>query len=326
MTIRNVLTACTLLLATANTAMAAGGPPDGSTPEQQRIVAGDPPLQQGRLALVDLPRPTKAPVSLFNGRDLKGWDSWLGYTDAISTFTGPTGEPIGLNKDMTGVFRVVQEDGRPAIHVSGKILGALLSKRSYSNYHLRLQFKWGANSWYPFPRNNGLLYHSHGKYGAALGSWMPAMEFEIMPRSIGMLLAVSDYNAPQPYDSVDWRVNADVEVAQDKSIPYPYRRYMPGGRLQPLAFPAFNVDANVDAEKPMGEWNILDLYTFGDRSIHVVNGVPVLEARNLMTKNEAGKPVPLTSGRIQLQSEGSEAYFRDITIEPIDHLPKIERR
>jgi len=36
-----------------------------------------------------------------------------------------------------------------------------------------------------------------------------------------------------------------------------------------------------------------------------------------------GRARPLTSGRIQLQSEGAETYLRNITIEPIDHLPTV---
>jgi hypothetical protein len=99
---------------------------------------------------------------------------------------------------------------------------------------------------------------------------------------------------------------------------------MPGGRLTPVQVPAFNVEAASDAEKPLGEWNTLDLYAVGDESIHVVNGVPVMAAHHLRTTEGPGKPVkPLTEGRIQLQSEGAETYFRNISIEPIDHLPKI---
>jgi hypothetical protein len=36
--------------------------------------------------------------------------------------------------------------------------------------------------------------------------------------------------------------------------------------------------------------------------------------------------VPLTHGRIQLQSEGAETFFRKIVLEPIARLPKITVR
>ena len=98
---------------------------------------------------------------------------------------------------------------------------------------------------------------------------------------------------------------------------------MYGGRLSPIQVPAFNVDAGSDAEKPQGEWNTLDIYAVGDRSIHVVNGVPVMAASGFTTTNAKGAKIPLTGGRIQLQSEGAETYFRDITVQPINRLPKI---
>ncbi len=125
---------------------AQAGPPDGSTPEQQAVIANDPPFRPQALQLTELPRPVSAPVQLFNGRNLAGWHVWLGYADPRDTYGKPEVGPIGLNNDKTGVFRVVTEDGRPAIYSSGKNWGGLMSRKSYRNYHLRLQFKWRANA------------------------------------------------------------------------------------------------------------------------------------------------------------------------------------
>lgn len=316
--------AFTLALATVPGAAAAQqSAPDGSSPEEQAVIANDPPYNPQTLVLADLPKSRGAPVRLFNGRNLDGWDSWLGYADARETYGQPKGPPIGLNHDTGGVFRVDSVDGRPAIHVSGKVWGGLITRRSYRDYHLHLQFRWGEHAWFPMPRNNGVLYHSHGNYGAFFGTWMSAIEFEIVPHSVGMLLAVGDSKGTHSFRTVDWRVGAKVEVGQDRTMPYPFRRYMAGGRLSPLQMPAFNVEAASDAEKPLGQWNTLDIYTLGDRSIHVVNGVPVMAASGLTTTEGTGKPHPLVQGRIQLQSEGAETWFRDITITPIARLPRI---
>ncbi|KAH2823331.1 hypothetical protein KXV85_001721 [Aspergillus fumigatus] len=142
-----------------------------------------------------------------------------------------------------------------------------------------------------------------------------------------MLLTVGDSKGTHSFTTVDWRVGAKVEVAHDPAIIYPGRRFMPGGKLASVQFPAYNVDAGTDAEKPLGQWNTLDLYVYGDKSIHVVNGVPVMAAAELTTKDEkTGKVIPLTAGRIQLQSEGAETYFRNITLQPIDRLPTITRK
>jgi hypothetical protein len=319
------LLALALAAALPGMSHAAGQIPDGSTPEQKALIAGDPPFHPSKLVLEDVPAGAAKPQVLFNGRNLDGWDSWLGYKDFRHTYAPSSDQPIGLNHDTTHVFSVVTEDGAPVLMASGKIWGGLITKQSYGNYHLHLQFKWGKNNWVPErPRNNGVLYHSHGQYGAFFGTWMQAIEFEIVPHSVGMLLAVGDSHGTHSFATVDWNVNAQVEVGQDKSIPYPYRRFMPGGKLVPVQVPAFNVEAASDAEKPFGQWNTLDLYVHGDESVHVVNGVPVMMAHHLSTTDGPGKPVkPLTEGRIQLQSEGAETYFRNITIEPIDHLPKI---
>jgi hypothetical protein len=207
--------------------------------------------------------------------------------------------------------------------VSGRQFGALLTKKAFSNYHLRLQYKWGEWVMPESRRNSGLLYHSHGPYGAFFGTYMGSVEFQIVPGSIGMLLPVGTSRPGRSIDGIDWRVGAKVRVGQDRSLYYPWRRYMPGGLLTPVKFPAYGVEPASDAEKPAGEWNTLDLYVLGDRSIHVVNGVPVLAAQDLSTTDSRGRRIPLTKGRIQLESEGAEIFFRDLTIVPITRLPTI---
>lgn len=64
-------------------------------------------------------------------------------------------------------------------------------------------------------------------------------------------------------------------------------------------------------------------FTVGDVVAHVLEA-PGLGVPQLPLPLFHAKPVePLTAGRIQLQSEGAETYFRNLTIEPIDHLPQI---
>jgi hypothetical protein len=75
-----------------------------------------------------------------------------------------------------------------------------------------------------------------------------------------------------------------------------------------------------DAEKPVGEWNTIDLYCFGQTSVHVVNGKLVMLNTNC-SKNEKGQIIPLTKGRIQIQSEGGEFFIRKIEIENIEGIP-----
>ena len=76
-----------------------------------------------------------------------------------------------------------------------------------------------------------------------------------------------------------------------------------------------------DAEKPTGEWNTIDLYCFGGTSVHVMNGVVNMILRN-SRQLEGSSEVPLTKGKIQFESEGSEMYIRNIQITSIDKIPE----
>jgi hypothetical protein len=290
------------------------------TPDQRAAIAGDPAAKPQRLALVDVPAATGAAIALFNGRDLADWEPWLGYADPALTYKRPAIAPLGTTVDASQTFSVATEDGAPALRVEGKTWGSLVHKGDYRDYHLSLEFKWGDQVWAPRltePQNNGLLFHSHGAPGVVWGTWMRAVEFEIMRGSTGMVVPVGD----------DIRIV--TTVAQDMGIIYPHRRFRVGGRtidLRNHANPDWNVEAANDAERPVGSWNRLDLYTVGDRAIFVVNGVPTMEVRDLGELDAAGKRVPLTHGRIQLQSEGAETFFRKIVLEPIARLPKIAVR
>jgi len=76
-----------------------------------------------------------------------------------------------------------------------------------------------------------------------------------------------------------------------------------------------------DYEKPKGEWNVIDLYCFGRTAVHAVNGKVVLINYN-SGKIVKGKVVPLTRGKIQIQSEGGELFVKSLEIEKIKEIPK----
>jgi hypothetical protein len=270
------------------------------------LAAPDAPL-----TLTDVPKSAGPATVLFNGKDLKDWDAWLGYADPALTYKRPAIAPIGVSAQSADIFKVVVEDGRPALYVNGKTWGSLVHRGDFHDYHLRLQYKWGKGRWAPRETqapNNGLLYHSHGAPGAVWGTWSQAVEFEIMTGSIGMVVPVGE------------AISATTTAVDDPALIPPKLRFAPGGRVQTVqgGTANWNVEAYRDAEKPAGEWNTLDLYVLGDRAVHVVNGVPVLEVRDLKADG-----APLTHGAIQLQSEGAETFFRDIVIEPITSLPKV---
>ena len=275
------------------------------------FVVATPALARPPLRLAEIPKAAGPAVSLFNGQDLNAWSAWLGYRDPAVTYTRPAIAPIGATPEGAEIFQVVQADGRPAIHVSGKTWGSLVHAGDFHDYHLRLQYKWGGGRWPPRADqapNNGLLYHSHGAPGVVWGTWSQAVEFEIMTGSIGMVVPVGE------------AIAVTTTAVDDPTLIAPKLRFSPAGPVKTVAGGTadWNVEAYSDAEKPAGQWNTLDLYVLGDRAIHVVNGVPVMEVRDLRADGQ-----PLTHGAIQLQSEGAETLFRDIVLEPITSLPKI---
>ena len=62
-----------------------------------------------------------------------------------------------------------------------------------------------------------------------------------------------------------------------------------------------------DNEKPTGEWNRVEVIANKGKCTHIVNGVIVNEGEN----------VSLRSGRILIQSEGAEIYYRKIDVKEL---------
>jgi len=60
----------------------------------------------------------------------------------------------------------------------------------------------------------------------------------------------------------------------------------------------------VDAEKPKGEWNVAEIIVQNGELIHLMNGIVV---------NKGSYPSS-TEGRILLQSEGAEIFYRNIRL------------
>jgi hypothetical protein len=249
--------------------------------------------------------------SLMNGKDLTAWDTYLGAV--FDTLTDKqVGAPLGINTDPRKTFSIVQEDGKPALRISGEHFGGISTQQEFANYHLRLAFKWGKLKWAPrknAKRDSGLLYHAIGPHGAGHGFWMRSQEFQVQEGDCG------DY----------WSIAKSIVEIPALEIKAGEFRYDAAGALQtfgegkpggPRCF------KNPDAEKPIGEWNILEVYCFGDSSVHVVNGKTVMMLFHSRQPGDDGKDLPLTKGKIQLQSEGAEVFYRDIEIRSITGLPE----
>ena len=246
---------------------------------------------------------------LFNGKDLTGWDTFLGpkYDSSLKKFDTI---PVGLNTDPSKVFSVVKDVNSTMIRISGEYFGGISTTHEFENYHLQLQFKWGELKWPPrkkAKRDSGIMYDAVGPHGADGGNWMRSHEFQIEEGDCGDYWAcagaIADVNANKITDS--------TYIFNEGGNLITFSTTSSEGRWC-IKFP--------DAEKPTGEWNTLDLYCFGNTSVHIVNGRVNMILHN-SRQTIGGKEIPLTRGKIQIQSEGSEIFYRNIRISSIDKLP-----
>ena len=240
-----------------------------------------------------------AQKQLFNGKNLKNWDIYLG--SPIKGF-----EEMAKKATPSSTFQVVKLEGQNMIHISGDINASLATKAEYGNYHLHLEFKWGEKVY--GTRNSGLLYYSFGPFGAAFGTWMANFEHQLMHENMGDTYLM---------------VNAACETKVVKSSDGKTFTYSPDGQI--VGFSETDNGRSIkkakDAEKPLGEWNTVDLYCFGQTAVHVDNGQVVM-VNQKCSKIENGQKIPITKGKIQIQSEGGELFIRKVAIEKIKGIPE----
>lgn len=256
--------------------------------------------------------------------NLSQWDKYLSYQHQVGydgtrphDENGALLEPIGLNKPGYNVFTTTKQGDEQVIRVSGEYYGCLITKKAYTNYHFQLKYKWGKRKWAIRKdklMDSGILYHSVGPLGAEFWrSWMLSQEFQIMEGHTG------DYwsQATSAIDIRAYRPEANLNPMAHESQDYlpismdsPYKNY---------CLRSGNYENSHD------EWNTLDLYCFEDKSLHVVNGHVVMILKNSRYQDVNQKALPLTKGKIQLQSEAAEVFFKDIRIRKIDSLSKAHK-
>lgn len=254
---------------------------------------------------------------LLNGTDFSGWETYLAKPAASVQIPGlerdAKGEyaaPIGVNRDPQHAFSYVKIEGNPTLHISGDVPGGIATIASFSNYHLRLEFKWGelrTGQKSTQLRNSGLLYHGHGQHGEGNGRWLQSHQFQIQNGFCGDYIAMGDGAAL-----------IRARRAEEKRFVFD----LSGPEVQfsntPPDLPRCGTAGG--AENAMDQWNTLELYCVGDQVVHVVNGTMVLRAESGIRKPD-GTLVPLKEGRIEFQAEGWDIYFRNVEIASIDEIP-----
>jgi hypothetical protein len=252
-------------------------------------------------------------------QNLNQWENYLCYRHKASyngsvpvDEHGNTIQPIGYNKNTNHVFSVINESNVLLLKVTGEYYGCVFTKQSYKNFRLKLKVKWGTKKWEARIgklMDAGILYYSQGPCGVDYWrAWMLSQEFQIMEGHFG------DY----------WNIaNSAIDI----------RAFLPEGTMNAAAGnqqPFLSVGSGTghsgfcmrtaDCATPDNGWTEVELVCYEGKSLHIVNGHVVMVLSNSRF-NENGVDKPLIEGKIQLQSEGCEVYYKDIKIKVIDKMP-----
>jgi hypothetical protein len=266
----------------------------------------------------EAPVAPKETVRLFNGRDLSGWTTWLVDT---------------RHQDPRGVYSVC--DGM--LRISGDGFGYLSTDRAYKDYRLVIELKWGTKSFRTrqgMAADSGIFLHSVGPDGGSYdcgwgaersntgpdissGAYMAAIECQVMEGGFGDLLLIHGRYADGRH--VPLRVTVPV-VDRPVEADYAKYQYAPGAAERTLDagaiawlhkdpawqdVPGFR--GRRDIESPLGQWTTIECLCVGDTITVLVNGRRVNEAREVFP----------AGGKILLQCEGSEIFFRKVELHPV---------
>jgi hypothetical protein len=223
-------------------------------------------------------------------------------------------------EDPRRVFRV--DNG--LLHFTGDGLGSLITNKEYRDYHLVLEFKWGDKVFAPRTdraKDSGLLIHSRGADGGYDGTWMPSIEVQIIEGGMGDYILVT--GADKDGGQVPISLTCESDRDRDKEV-----IWKAGGKREtfdlknrkrinwygrdPDWADKLGFRGKDDIDHAQTEWTRFDVICDGGHVQNYVNGTLV---------NEAFDVTP-NAGRIQLQVELAEIYFRRWELYPVGKGPK----
>jgi hypothetical protein len=217
------------------------------------------------------------------------------FTDIHGAKADLTKKTIVLfnGKDLTGwVADVPKADKDPSLAPSfivrngclvslGDPRGHLITTESYKNYHLVVEYRFPG-----VPGNCGVLVHV-SKLRARGNMYPQSLEVQMMHQDAG------DF----------WCIEEDIRVP-DMEKRRPREEGQKWGISGTDARRILNLTDG--SEKPLGEWNRMEIQCQGKEIQVMVNGVVVNHGYDCTT----------TQGKIALQAEGAEVEFRKIELTP----------
>jgi hypothetical protein len=236
-------------------------------------------------------------VSLFNGRDLTGWYTFL--------------QKHGKDSDPDHVITIEEN----AIHLyknapegSQVVMGYIGTQKEYGNYHLRFQYRWGVKKFEPrhkLKRDAGLYYHLDGPDAV----WPRGLQFQIQQTDVGDLLALYGF-------AVDTWIDPKTRDKDQSTFKDPDN----GGVPRVLGGKGIGYQKRLPGDFEIDGWNTIEVIAKDDSTVHILNGHVVNRGQKIRFADpkEPGSSQPVTRGRIALEIEAAEIYFRNVEIRDLE--------
>jgi len=231
---------------------------------------------------------------LLNGKDFDGFEimqrnATPKEAQLIYRY-GPQGE-LHLFRDLpAGTGVTINKNGTH---------GILYTKKSYSRYSLKFEYKWGSktfNNHQDYQYDSGLIYHIKN-----LKIWPTALQYQIRYNHI------EDRN--HTGDIVASGIPIRWSSKDEKTFEFPSK----GGKPQSIHGTQHYAHKDAKFHGLDGKWNTCEIIVMGDQwAIHKLNG----EVVNIATK------LGVSQGPIAFEAETAEIIWRNIRIKEFgENLP-----
>jgi len=248
----------------------------------------------GALAADEAKTPAEV-IRPFERKDLSAFSIWLKKTG---------------HEDPQHVFRL--EDG--VLRCGDEDMGYVATREAYRDFHLSVEYRWGRrNPNDKYVRNSGVLLNGTGPDGSEGGVWMTSIECQLAQGCEGDLIVIRGKTAGGTRHPAT--ITSTTRVAEDgktrwekdgKPVVYSGRQFW-WSRHEPGFKELIDTRGANDVASPLGEWTKVECICRGSRITIRINGVTV---------NECYDANP-ASGKVLLQSEGHEVFFRNLEIRPL---------
>lgn len=204
-------------------------------------------------------------------------------SEAISLFNGK--DLAGWHMDVPALDKD-PEGKKPFIVRNGVLVslgspgGHLITNESYHDYRLTIEYRFSDK-----PGNCGVLVHAS----------KPRRLYDMFPQSIEVQM--------QSGDAGDfWCIGENIEVPDMEKRRGPKENWgVDGDKTRRI------VNLTDGSEKPLGQWNTMEIECKGKGVKVWVNGTLVNDGFNATARK----------GQIALQAEGSEVEFKKIVLKPL---------